>query len=764
MRARSIGIVNAPVAVAAAWILLPAPALAQASDAPARAAQSAEASYAIYYDGHVTVRADRTGTDSYTRRTVIRAASAIAAASQQQATFFDGMETLETVDAYTEKADGSRVPVPAANIITRDAATGVAATFTRDLKQRTVIFPDVQVGDTLVLTQTKEIKQGLFPGQFYYTGLFPRSQPFSSAQVTVESPDDLDLQVRTIGNGLTDRVEEIGGVRRHTVTLEPQPFLPEEARAVAPIDRDPAVLVSTFKSYPELGLAYAAAALPRAVVTPEIAALADEITQGIDDRRQQAIAIDTWMKKNIRYVAVYLGLGRVVPNDPATVLRNKYGDCKDKVTLMAALLEAKGIASESALINFGPSYTLPEPPTMAILNHVILYLPEFDLYDDPTVTFAAFSVLAAETYDKPVVRVGPSGAKLARTPAMRPEDHAAHAKTTIVVAADGTVTGETQESNTGIFGITLRNVGAGIQNLGGETAAQRLLQNFNTPGTGHYDLGNTADKIDPVVMTGRFALNDPFKPPAAGERATISFGMPRTLRPGGFLLATRLNGRKSPFTCYAGRQTEDIDATFAPGLPMPIPLKAADIEKPAFSFHATFKVVGRTLHMHREFVSRVAGQVCPPEMEAEIAADMETIRINANSTYVFRVNTASDVNTVSAPGPGAQTAQLTRVAAAGKRLQIGFLVALNPDCSSIGYATVRTIEEPKHGQITAENGTGFSSFAKDNLRFDCNKSRSDGVLLFYDPEPGFVGDDAVEINVIYASGTARRMRYAISVQ
>src|SRR5580704_7291694 len=115
------------------------------------------------------------------------------------------------------------------------------------------------------------------------------------------------------------------------------------------------------------------------------------------------------MKKNIRYVAVYLALGLVVPNDATTVLQNRYGDCKDKVTLMSALLAAKGIASETALINFGASYTLPEPPTMLSLNHAIVYLPEFDLYDDPTARYAAFGVLAAETYDKPVLVVGASG-------------------------------------------------------------------------------------------------------------------------------------------------------------------------------------------------------------------------------------------------------------------------------------------------------------------------------------------------------------------
>ena len=205
-----------------------------------------------------------------------------------------------------------------------------------------------------------------------------------------------------------------------------------------------------------MGLAYRAAALPKAAVTPEIVSLANEITKGIEDKKAQAIAIDAWMKKNIRYVAVYLSLGRVIPNDASAVLRNKFGDCKDKATLMSALLAAKGIASEEVLINLGNAYTLPEPPTMAVLNHVILYLPELDLYADPTVTQSAFGVLAPEAYDKPVVRVSAAGATLARTPAMTAQHHTYHVRTVINVAADGAVSGRTEESGTGVFGIVLR--------------------------------------------------------------------------------------------------------------------------------------------------------------------------------------------------------------------------------------------------------------------------------------------------------------------
>jgi hypothetical protein len=456
------------------------------------------------------------------------------------------------------------------------------------------------------------------------------------------------------------------------------------------------------------------------------------------------------MKKNIRYVAVYLSLGRVVPNNAVDVLHNRFGDCKDKVTLMLALLAAKGITGEAALINLGNAYSLPEPPTLAALNHVILYLPEFGLYDDPTVTWAAFGVLAPEGYDKPVVRVSETAATLGRTPAMRPEDHTAHAVTSIRVAADGTITGQTRETSTGVFGIVLRTAGGLVQSVGHETGAQRLLQTYNTPGSGRFDLSNIAEAVDPVTISSSFTLNDRFRAPAPGGRAVIPFGLPLTVRVGNFLLGTRLSGRLSAFACYAGTQTEDIDASFDPGLPMPTPLAPAKIDNPFLSYRSSFQIDGRTLKIHRELTSHVPGQVCAPEVEAQIGENLNAVRVEVNSTYAF--------------GPTQpQTLELKRAVAAGQKLRLDFLYSLNVDCSSMGFATVRIVEQPQHGNATIEHGTGYTTFPESNPRSACNKRTSDGTLISYEPGSDYTGADTVAIEATYPNGALTKRRYSIQV-
>jgi hypothetical protein len=142
--------------------------------------------YRLQYDTHITVRADRSASSLSTRRFKILSPTAIGPVSQQQIISIEGMQSVDIIEAYTEKADGRRIAVDPANIITRDAASGQQAVFVKDLKQRTLLFPDVQVGDTVVITQRINTQHGVFPGQFMHADVFARSQPISAAKVVVE--------------------------------------------------------------------------------------------------------------------------------------------------------------------------------------------------------------------------------------------------------------------------------------------------------------------------------------------------------------------------------------------------------------------------------------------------------------------------------------------------------------------------------------------------------------------------------------------------
>src|SRR6266849_674531 len=208
--------------------------IAAAQDAPVN-----EAPYAQQYESHLTVRADHTATNVFTQRFKILTQSAIASVSQQKLTFVDGMQTLDTVEAYTAKADGRRIPVTAKNILTQDASPDLPGIYFRDLKQRTIIFPDVGVGDTLVMSHKRETAKGKIFKQFVESLQFPRSSAYTSAKITVEAPASIGLRVKATGKGVVEAVDENASLRRHTIVITPEPYAPEEAGAVSTLDRDP---------------------------------------------------------------------------------------------------------------------------------------------------------------------------------------------------------------------------------------------------------------------------------------------------------------------------------------------------------------------------------------------------------------------------------------------------------------------------------------------------------------------------------------------
>ena len=72
-------------------------------------------------------------------------------------------------------------------------------------------------------------------------------------------------------------------------------------------------------------------------------------------------------------------------------------------------------------------------------------------------------------------------------------------------------------------------------------------------------------------------------------------------------------------------QVEEIELTFAAGLPLPRPNRGISIDNKYFKFRSQYGIKGQTLTVRREFISNVPGQVCGKEIEAELTEPMERV-------------------------------------------------------------------------------------------------------------------------------------------
>ena len=189
----------------------------------------------------------------------------------------------------------------------------------------------------------------------------------------------------------SDPLVSAGGKTRHVWHYHNEGALTLEPEAVTEIADLPHVAVTTLESWSDVGYIYADLFKDRAKATPDISKLASDLTEGVRDRRQQARILYEWVAGHIRYVDIVLGAGGFLPHEAADVLKNGYGDCKDHVMLLEALLSAKGIRSSSVLIRAGVEnvYKLPPAPSPFVFDHLITYIPEFSLFVDFTARYGA---------------------------------------------------------------------------------------------------------------------------------------------------------------------------------------------------------------------------------------------------------------------------------------------------------------------------------------------------------------------------------------
>ena len=421
--------------------------------------------------------------------------SAAHSIAQHRVEYSESMETADILEAFTRKADGKILEVDRSQIFPQAPPGSAQVPMFNDRKQKVIVFPDVSAEDTVVYT-IKQTRKAPFAEQFFFGGVFLRGVAFEDVRVSITLPKAMAAHVEVQGvNHEIAEAEE--SVTHKFLYSKPRPPVAEPA-ALSPWDTEPHYIISTFPDYAAVAAAYRQMAAGKAAVTPRIQELADEITTGTSDRRDQAHRIYDWVSKHIRYVAVFLGNGGYEPHEAIKILENGYGDCKDHVVLLEALLKAKGIASVPALIDSGNRYRAPETATPAAFNHVLSYLPEFDLYVDSTAGVAPFGTLPVSEYGKPAALATEPGASLTTLPLVVTEENEEKLQTTAQLLADGTVSGQSTTGASGPFGIKLRELAASVEVGGPGRWAQSYFKSLGSRGQASFQFDPPRDRLAPI--------------------------------------------------------------------------------------------------------------------------------------------------------------------------------------------------------------------------------------------------------------------------
>jgi len=135
---------------------------------------------------------------------------------------------------------------------------------------------------------------------------------------------------------------------------------------------------STHRSWQDVGQWYSQLAASSREDTAQLSQKVTELTAGKSAAMDKILALAAFVQREVRYVAIEIGIGGYQPHPAGSVLLNRYGDCKDKATLLAAMLRKIGVNSYYVLTNSERGIIAPDFPSMLNFNHVILAirLPE----------------------------------------------------------------------------------------------------------------------------------------------------------------------------------------------------------------------------------------------------------------------------------------------------------------------------------------------------------------------------------------------------
>jgi Domain of Unknown Function with PDB structure (DUF3857)/Transglutaminase-like superfamily len=233
--------------------------------------------------------------------------------------------------------------------------------------------------------------------------------------------------------------------------------------------------INGFQDWKAMGKWEGGLANGRREASPEIKKKTAEITANAPTTLAKMRALAQFMQKDIRYVAIQLGIGGWQPHPASEIFLHKYGDCKDKATLLSTMLNEIGVESYYVAINTERGTITPATPATRWFDHVILAirLPD-ELNDpslhmiiehpklgrllifDPTDEFTPFGYVRGELQESYALLVTPDGGELIMLPRLPAALNGVMRTAKLALTSNGALSGDFVEQRNGDYGTQQR--------------------------------------------------------------------------------------------------------------------------------------------------------------------------------------------------------------------------------------------------------------------------------------------------------------------
>jgi tetratricopeptide (TPR) repeat protein/transglutaminase-like putative cysteine protease len=556
---------------------------------------------------------DGTGREEQEANIKITSESGVQALGQLKIGYSAYSDQLEIVYVRVRKPDGTVITAQDSAI--QDLTIPDALIYT-DYHQKHISVPSLRPGDTLEFRYVRTIVNPLIPGQFWTSYNFSEQGIVLDEEVEINVPKGREVKLKT-KPGYEPKTSDEGDRRiyrwTHSQTKDADSLA--KKRRNEETQETPGIQLTTFRSWEQLGDWYRSLEKDRRQPTEAVKAKADSLVQGKTDDMAKVKALYDYVSRNFRYVSLSLGLSAYQPHPAGEVMDLGYGDCKDKNTLLAALLQAEGFESTSVLINAQRKID-PDVPSPSQFDHVITRVPVAgqEIWLDSTSGVVPFRMLAYSLRDKEALAVPPEGKPgLVRTPASLPFPAFERSKIDGLLNDTGKLTAHFSTSVRGDQEITMRFALRQIPSTRWKEVFQAALQNSPLHGAEITNLhvGDPSDTDNPLQIDYDLSVTNYFDWSVAEPKLILPISSLR-------LPAVEDDDKDKPIKLGP---LQEVQAETTLAIPIKYSVKlpiAVDVKRDYAEYHSSYKVLNNTLVTSRRL--KVAISEIPADRQADYGA------------------------------------------------------------------------------------------------------------------------------------------------
>ena len=353
--------------------------------------------------------------------------------------YYADSQRLTIIHARVYQSDGRILDaVDAGETPVSDPKTGMYY----DTRSRTLRFVALQPGDVIELEYRISPKSAVNPYGDYFGSLvaFQGDMPQQLHRYVLVAPNSRFLNI------VEQRLPAARVSMTNTQTtfrweMRNIPALANEPRGPSLTEVAPYLNVSTFANWTELGRWYASMIRPQFQLDAGLRATVARIDSSSSSELDRIHAIHEFVLRNTHYQAMEFGIFRYKPYPVTQVYSRHFGDCKDKASLMIAMLRAAGIDADLALVRTRKLGDVNEHATsLSIFDHAVAYIPKYDLWLDGTAQYAGFHELPLDDQGAMALTVNLNGdAGMRRIPVTQPMQNYTRRVVRAEVQADGKI-------------------------------------------------------------------------------------------------------------------------------------------------------------------------------------------------------------------------------------------------------------------------------------------------------------------------------------